>query len=693
MSLFKRRKTFLFSTNQLLFEQTPNIVRDSILHSVVNNRSIADDLTATTLDSLYLKSKRLLIYAKNHYTYGLPNGSMSTFRATNDAVRTVIKLEENRSVIVKSVVVSTPDGFLFSLPHLVNSRGYDRATNTISTYPPSIVNPPSPVFVRSTDFSSNQSILVTYYYTNSNNQQVEVSESISVTPVNPSNTYYHAIYTYMDEQGNPVGLDRYWYYDESLNTYQTLSIPEELVGDNEYFPIVPIRENKVDLTQNKNTELYKTSRRVLNMWGIKIDDLAKGVHSSPDINDVDHAYVINGVDITDDSDVVSNYLYYYFGYLLGNSKYTELDYSYWFNGDKQTPPPNNTITIRDANFRTDINYNYIKSSIKQEKIGKVGEVSKSMSATDRVVSNNYNYGYEISVLTIKKQITEDFIEEINVHGLYHVNYIYPNSTVDTSLKDAFNNEDEQSNFIIPISSLVMRELNSKDQKALMYHGIRIVFNSRVTKKLKWYQTSFFTAFIKIVAIALAVFGAYQFSVALLSAASAGIVALGSVIIQTALITVAANYAMDFLVNWLGAEWAMVIALIGSAVAMYSPTTITNLGNFKLPTSLDMLTVTQALVNGGNRAIQNQIEDIQRELSDFISESEKLLEEFNEDSKDVDVFTLGLVTTQGRYETAEEFITRVTYNDNIGVMSLESVDTFVDRLLKLDIPENEIRLTL
>lgn len=677
----------MFSTSQLLFEQTPNIVRDSILQSVINNRSIADDLTATTLDSLYLKSKRLLIYAKEHYVYGLPNGSMTHFRATNDAVRTVIKYEQNKSIIVKSVVVSTPDSFMFSLGHLVDIRGYDKTTNVVHNPPQ---NPSNLVYLKDTQFISPSTILVTYYYTDRTGKEIEFIENINVPSVSLTDIYYHAIYSLMDGKGNPTGKDLYWFYNQAENTYPTLSIKEDAVSINEYFPIVPIRENKVNLTQNKSTELYRTSRRVLNMWGIKIDDLAKGVHSSPDINDVDHAYVINGVDVTDDSEVVSNYLYYYFGYLLNNSTYTELDYLYWLNGDRSSPPPNNTITIQDTNFRTDINYNYIKSTIKQETIGDIGTVSKTISATDRVQSNQGNYGYEVSILSIKKQITADFIEELEIHGLYHINYIYPNATVDTSLKDAFNDEDEQSNFIIPISSLAMRELNSKDQKALMYHGIRIVFNSRVTKKLKWYQTKFFTTFVKVVAIALAVFGAYQFSVAILTAASAGIVALGSVVIQAVLITVAANYAMDFLVDWLGAEWAMVIALIGSAVAMYKPTTISNIGNFQLPTSIDMLAVTQALVNGGNLAIQNQIDSMQKELSDFLAEGERLLSEFDEDKKDVDIFTLGLVTTQGRYETAEEFINRVTYNDNIGVLSLESIDTFVDRMLKLDIPENEIR---
>lgn len=709
MGLFSKTKTFIESSSQLLLEETPNLVKDSIFTSVMNNTNIPEDLTANYLGSLYVKGKRMRKYAEDYYPYGLPDGTLNYPTASNSAVQSVLEQELGITVLVISTVVDLASPLRNSTEFLVNTREWDESTNEVDN-PPFSPGLGKTVLLDGVEFISNTQTNITYVYYEDNDwpltteYPVYVDEIITHDAVVQDHlyyyvTYYETVYNEVTEEYETTGDLLYWIYEAALGTYPTLDIITGTEQNSRYYPIVSIRKNKEDLTDPSlhDTTLYKTSKRMLKMWDVDIDELAEGVNASPDIDNVDHAYVITAVDIADDSQSVYSYLYEYFIYLSDRSDYFKGDYDTWLEEglEKNQTPPVNTITVSDAGYRMDLSYNYITTEVIQGSIGEVGSYEREVIASDRA-SNEY-FAYETTQFIIRKQITTNFYQEVLVYGLYHINYVYSNATVDTSLIDAFNTEDEKNNFLIPLNVDVSDNVSRYYSNELVYYSLRIVFNSKITKKLKWYETGFFQVVVKIVAVVLTVYGLYQLGAALVAATAVGVVAVAQVIISAVLISVAVNYVLDFLVSVIGLEgvFVVILAAVAAAYGGYNPS-IGSIGYYELPTAIDFMQVTNVALSEFQTVIQESVQDVMDEIENFANYAEDLLEDLDEEYgfENFDLYSLDVFqTSMSAYETPEEFLTRTTYNDNVGVLALETPSTFVERMLKFDIPSNDINLDI
>lgn len=699
--------TTIESTSVLLMDETPELVKDTITNAVLNNRGIADDIVANYLDSLHNKGKQLRKYAKDNYPYGLPDGTLNYSQAKDDLVRIVLKSILGVNVYIQVNYVDTASPLYFAYPHLVSNRGYNPSTGIVS-------NPPfsasSDVTVYNTQFLSGTQLRITYQYTTiveeGEEEEVEQinysTETISCSVV-PHDVYYHVAYYQVNDKGDFISPLSFWFYNINDGTYPSLDIKSGVAEESQYYPIIPIRENSINLTDedHQTTTLYKTSKRILNFWDVNIKTLGEAVHQSESIDDVDHAYVVVGVDIQDDNKYVLAYLYEYFTYLAGNSQYTKADFTYW-EKEKSNTPPTNIITIKDARYKMQLAYYYSEITTESGSIGDVGTIIRSYDGGSSVSLSDddfrSNITYETSTYTLKKQIGSNTIEVVTVKGLIHTNYVYENDAVTTTLRAAMDDSSDKNNFIIPINIDVADNLGLLQANSLMYYAIRVVFNTKVTQKLKWYETSFFKALVMVVAIILTAYGMYQLGQALVTAAAAGAVAVAQVIIQAVLISVAVNLAMEFLVNVVGLEGALVIVIAAVAASYMSDgASIGSIGAYQLPSAIDFMQVASAFATAYQNEVQDALEDIQSELTAFQEYAEGLMEDIikeNEKTFGIDAYSLQIVdTSMGNYETAEEFIYRTTYTDNIGTLALEMPAIFVDRLLKLDTPTNEIRTQL
>ena len=716
MGLFSTTKTFIESSSQILLEETPNLVKDTIITSVLNNKNIPNELVGNYIGSLYIKGRRMRQYAIDKYPLGLPEGTLNYPAPNNQVMKPILEQDLGITVLVVSTVIDIASATRFILPYLTNVRGWDSNTNIVSNPP---FTPPvnaSPVEFNDAYYTSDTQTSIEYVYTvqeydpSTGNTEINTyyyTEIYTHDPVQRDNLYYYVVYfeteTTTNEQGEEeeviVGEQQYWSYDPSTHVYPSLDIPEDLEQSSQYYPVIPIRRSKVDLTQGsyREDDLFKTSKRMLDMWGIDIDGLAEGINASPDIGDVDHAYVITAVDIADDSQAVLNYLYEYFIYLSNTSEFDKNDYDNWVANslDANEAPPVNIISIRDFGYRMNLSYNYIQAEVIQGSIGDVDTFEREVIATERDVREFF--AYETSKYIIRKQLTTNFYQEITVHGLYHINYVYPNDTVDTSLKDAFDTEDEKNNFLIPLNVDVTDNVSRLFSNELMYYSIRIVFNSKIKKKIKWYETGFFQFFIKVVAIVLTVYGLYQVGQALIAAAAVGVVAVAQVIIQAVLISIAVNYALDFLVNVIGLEGALIVILaIAAAAYTGNIPEIGSIASYELPTAIDFLQVTNVALQEYENIVQDEVQAVIDEINEFLTYAEELTDELEEEERDslLDFNSLDIVRNSMRAnETPEEFIFRTTYNDNIGVLALEGPSTFVEKLLRFDIPTNDINLEI
>ncbi|MGL4616524.1 MAG: hypothetical protein ACRCVV_22055 [Shewanella sp.] len=706
MSIFSRTKYYFGSASTLIMDETPDLAGDSIRISVLNNRDIANDLVANYLDSLHMKGKQLRRYAKTHYTRGLPEGSTNYQQPKNDLVRIVLRSLLGHNVFILKNVIDNPDPIRFSFPFMTDNRGYDISKNTLSKPPYSAPNG-AVVRIEWAEFITNSTIEIVYGHTTSsgNDYTDTFREVITLdAPVNMEERYYHVAYYPLDKYAEISGPMAFWYYNEASNKYPVLTLPPQVIEESQYYPIIPIREEKVNMTDesHRDTELYKTSKRTLKFFGIDINSLSEAVHESPDIKDVYHAYFTVGVSIKDDNEYVLEYLYNYFLYLYDVSKVSKLEFDYWLynysqDEDSDEMPPINEVHIKDSKYSSTVYYNYVTVNIDEGVIGdgKVGTLERVVN-TGGGIRLDDNTFYELSEYSIKCQITPSFIQTVTVSGLMHQSYVVAGGRgkyINTSLHTAIHNdEDDVNNFIIPINIDVCESMSNIKANGVLYYSIRLVFHSMVKKKLKWYQTGIFKGLVMVLAFVLTAYGVGQFVGTLAAATSVAEVAM--LIAQTIAVGAAVNIAMDFLVNVVGLELAMVVALIASAVTLTkSDISFKDLGAFKLPNAVDLLQITNAMHGSLQGIMKDELLEIYSDMDEFIKYGEALLEEL-EDIKDmgeINPYTLGVISTSmGAYETAEEFINRTTYDDNIGVLALETPSTFVERMLELDIPTNEIR---
>ena len=121
--------------------------------------------------------------------------------------------------------------------------------------------------------------------------------------------------------------------------------------------------------------------------------------------------------------------------------------------------------------------------------------------------------------------------------------------------------------IIPVDRTIAKEMELLKRERVYARSLHVVFNSMVIQKLKWYQTGIFQVIMYIVAIVIALWdgGLTLTSVAAMSAAT-----LITIIVQQIILTVVVGYVvqlgLELLAKALGAEFALILAIIAAVIA-------------------------------------------------------------------------------------------------------------------------------
>ncbi len=685
MGLFSKKKTYVESLAMPLVEDTPNYVQQSVLTSVRGERPIAEDLISNVINGLGANLARYYKYGRDEYTYGLPEGTLNQNYVVPETVKNVLDVITTKDTYIDYCVFGSPNAGHFAEDFLENTRGWDRATNIVANPP---FTPVGTVTLGSAEFTNSTTIKLTYNHGTNLNPLVE-TEDITVPSVQLQDDYYHVSYFLYDAFGNVSTAREWWFYRMADNTYDVLNVVQS--PSTAYYPVVPLRHNSVDLTVDDGSDRYNTSKKLLQKLDLRISELGDGLNSNPDVNDIDHAYVMMGVSTQTTAKAGKDYLYRYFKYLSTNSAFDSKDYSIWdslpSDEKKARTPPMNKVVIREADisYHVELGYLYIVNTITTGSIGGLNAVDTQTLLNTRV--EEADYAFETSELRIRKQVTATTYETLSVYGLKHINYVYGSHTIDTSLADAVNAatdpDDYSDGMIIPLNHSVLISMALTVRTELAYDAFKIVFNCITVLKLKWYQTEFFKFAAIIVSIALTImsFGSAAASLTwaagLVGASSAvvGAVVLGALLIG-------AKYGIAYLVDALGIESALLIAIV-VAISYFIPS------GYIDPS---LLTVIQSgLTSGSQLAMDWEMTDIRNDydaLQREIEEAERELQELNEG-----LGTTGLVdpfaisnSTNGLAlpnETPEQYYnTRIHFGNMASVAPL-AVTNYVDNELHLE----------
>lgn len=732
MGLFgSKTKIYVSSAAMHLMDAGKDPLVDAIMSAILENENIVDKLMDTILNSSAIFMKQAYRYARDDYTLGLPSGkAVSFFEVDEETVAPIIQTDLGLDdPVLVDYAFSTPGSVSLSiLPELTRLRGYNITTGQIVTPPPgwdivgalnviSYDTDEHRVIIKYTEESADLTqVTVTYelqVWTSLTVLDEVISKWITIDeydevftielPITGGALYVVARYQELNDQGIVTSPYLFWFYDTSLGLYDELSGDAQDYPEDTYLPVVPIRYNNVDLADDDHLEtpLYITSEKLLKKLKINIQTLRNRLNENPDIGEIDHAYVMWGINLQTDFSPSLWYLGQYFDHLLDLSNITKAGFDA-SNGSSSNnyeigtiPISSTSTTLFDAvgdviAFATTSNlvgftehglnislaYDYITSTTSIGSIGRPGTATKEIDASGN--------------LRIKMQINKYTIQEIYVVGLVHRNLIYKNKAVATTPAMVAADEDE-NNLVIPIQYQVADGMTLW-QRSLMYNDATLmIINSWVKVKIKWYQRGFFKVILILITIVIAVFTQQYWLVPLVAAMGAGGIALLLYVMKMVLIYLAVNLLAKYIVKTWGAKLGILLVLIGVVLTIIAPASGgTFLADFLIVTSQTLMQMSTALISAANEWIvdeanntANDYKDFAENLKDRYSELQLLTEDTLGNRMDIDPLMFTRTQFIPVFESPDDMINRcLNLPSNTYAIASTACEHLVDRALTL-----------
>lgn len=529
------------------------------------------------------------------------------------------------------------------------------------------------------------------------------NKAVSYTPdYNVDAYYYLIVYALKNTEGVFEGTHLYF---PSLQGYEPLGFPlKRAVVDGNFFPMVTLRKDNVDLFDESRVgdDTYETSIKLVDKIGINLLDIVEAINESPDIEDVDHAYLICGINLRTENEASINYLCNFFAKNAfldneGNTTPTENeiitdDLDLLDGEDLFQDYTDSSLTIRDktydyldqrkmiamggGGYSGALYWQKITLKYFQGKIGKKGFADKVLDGTNET-------------MTLRQQIDTNTYREIVIEGLEHHHNVYEYHKVVTRISDIVKPKEdvENDNFVIPVQyqtwkdlPVIMREKCSEDMLQLVLYSIEIT-------KLEWYQTTFFRFALTVVAII--VFISTGQGAEFIAALSAGVEATLIYLANMYLSSIILTYAFELLVEAIGIDAAIILAVILTiaSIAESFDFDLTNLNADQL------LTASLGLQKAITNTLKEMMLDLQAEAEAFFDILEDELEalEKAQDSLSINELVDPLIFTNiypeiKINESPADFYERTIHQGNVGANAFKYIENFVDAKLTLPKPE-------
>lgn len=684
MGLFSRKRLVTSSTTLNMVEDTPDIIKQSVLSSIVGNTNIATDLTNTMLDNLSAKTRSYWTYGLNQYTNGLPEGTTGLYSADNATAQTALDIKHpapsgKENYVNAAVAVDTYDIDFITKEWLRRNTDWDELTNLLT-------NPTIPsdgkVWVFDTVTKTSSTTLSIRIFKQS--IPINIFDTITATTEYPmiANEYYYEVsYLYKDSATQKLeGEPRYWTYQVSSNEFPDLTVtPQQKFT--QFLPIVPLRINNKSLTKDDGSELYRTSKQLLRKVDIKIEELDDGINGNPDIADVDHAYFMMGIDIKSTKPESIRYMFEFFDDLRDRSIRTKQEFERWYQEVSTNPknnaglPPYNLIEISDGTYHTKLLWNYIERNVIDGSIGSVGTTTKEITsyiAPEEVsIAQEFSSsGYQDKLILIenpanklilRQQISTTQYIELIISGLVHYNNIYgPDKDYVTTLENV-----EERSILIPLNLSIVENMPMLIRNRMLYDAFKCVFNCFEYIKLKWYQTTFFQIVTIVIAIAVTVYSlgtASPLTSAVLAAVGVAATTI-SIIIANMIIGLTLSYAFKLVADELNIEFALVLAVVLMAYGYFGSESV-----YALPFATEVAAIGSAFMAGIQQSMKEQAKDIAAELNESQVEYEDSMEEIRKINEELN---------------PERLLDSVNTWTNVGMFPNESPSSYYERNLYLD----------
>lgn len=771
MGLFSRKKIISVSsvTINLAGKDTQtNYLRKTINSSITSGSDVAGTLSSAYLHGMGIKIEQAYKYGRDHYSLGLPEGKIYYGTPDIPELTSVIQgLNQGKDIVFVQADYGAPDISYWVDQYVTQKYEYDADYGGMGKPPAGIANDAD------IGFTVDSTGKVTIYYGTAPNQ---FKETVTFPGIDFQGGYYMAIYR-IATKGSPtstvetrptlptdveetnttteninnygqfstkkttvavvidavknittitttiqidvVSRKQYFFYKAGVGTYPTLdSIVNRVTRASIYYPVVPLRLNNKDLTDpsQQGTDLYKTSKKLLNKLNLKYTMLGDKLNENPDVGEIDHAFFVMGISFNSQYQTSIDYLHEFFKYLSKTSPSNKAEYLTWYAqtsgatghiGANATRPPVNKLSLRQGPYDVTVAYQYVDFKVVDGVIGKKGTVlrEKGIAASITII-NDLNASVElktnVSVVYFKKQISDTQYEVIELCGAEHSNNVYKGHSVNTNGYDCLSDPDEQG-FVVPLCQNILDEMNLVNRTQMTFDCMFMVINSYSETKAKWYQSGIFQILTVAIAIVVSVvsFGGaiagIQGVIAAATAAGTSVgLAVATFIGTQVLIGLAVTYGIQLLGQVLGADFLFIAAiamLAYGAVSAY--TSYGSSSNPGLPYADEVLGLVSSVSKGATSQLQRDLEVVMKEMKQNQENYQQQMKDIEDAmdmfqmNKDVDLYALTQSAYFNLFEQPNEFLVR-TLNSNPGIVTLDAVSRYVGNALTLPQDLNSLR---
>lgn len=547
-----------------------------------------------------------------------------------------------------------PTGFSIDLETYFTSivNGVTYATvSTVRTITPTYVD-------GSTGTSTNETVLDTLSwntYTFANRSELVLTVNEALPNYDMRSQKYYVGY----KVGNVVGT---WFYDTSTEEHPLLG---GMLGESTspFYPVVPLRLHNEDLCaeSERETERFTTSKRLLDILNMDILTLVDGVNENPDVDDIDHAFVMMGVQLQADSEAACRYLAGFFKHMLDSTP-----------GNGLIP---SGINISEGGLDMRISWEKIESEYVTGRIGKKGFAKSSTN-----ISVDIDVGIldlQWGVITFSVQVDDDIYQTVTVYNPTHTNMIYGGKSVETTLADTV--DEENMNFVIPLHHAVVQALPVTVRNDLYFDALQLVFYSYELTKVKWYQQEWFLGLVEIVGFVLTAMGfkgadtIAKFLIALLKVA-------------------VTTFAFKLAVEVLSPELALIIAVAFAAYGISEG--FKNGFGVEGSLSTKLLEMVSGITSGIQSNIGDAFKDLQNEVDTFSKNAKEKMDALEEINKE---FGLTGILDPMEFLNSQPFINlnesvsnyydRTIHTGNVGTLAFDLIENYHSIQLELPKPEH------
>jgi len=678
-----------------------NPIGDAVIEAVLTSgvpvasmQDIPGRLIQSNLNGYSLKVDRAYEYARDHYKLGLPAGAtMALPLVTADEIKPYLLLDTEYPYDVLIIDHEyTPYSPIIAISaFLRNTRNYDSFEDHVGIWPPGVVytqhwadNPanyprrvgidavevlPDEVTARITYRKYitrpvvvyvSQGVLKPYLKTI---EQQEVSDGTltedvlipgAVSGMLWNDDCLAVLYKEVDALGAVLPTIYLWVYH--LNEYRYPELHPDVAQElSTYLPVIPIRYSNTDLTVPNETELYTTSKKLMTLLGSSFGTMGERLNANPGIADIDHAYILFGVNLQTDYVPSLFYLNHHFYQLAQNQRGTESEFLaaladpdvrdepsnvYVYNlaarADKEVP-----ATFEEYGLALDVVYDYINITIEEGIIGSEGHATKQIMQYEVTIQNvGFNgviltYQQDRYKLILKAQINPYQVRTVVVHNLRVLNWVYRHYLVGTGLLDIIDDPDENG-LIIPIQYQLSQQVFDSEKIQLrnaFYSDTMLMIVQSIDKiKIKWYQKGWFKIVMMIVVMVIAYWTGQYYIVGYLKALEIGIMAALYFVGTNVLIAVAASYIIDYIVKTYGEKLGIVGAIVLTIAAIIASKGAGIGGvasEYMMTTAQYMLQAATALISSANEFLLEKAEGIKNDFEIFSEKMTGLWEELEE----------------------------------------------------------------